>query len=100
MADGRLSYSLTVTRLLLSAASLLAELLWLGDHRSEHLANPRAFSEQDVAFCFGDVIAGHCSVQPMLCFSLFAIRICQLAYEMGGITSLLPGFREISAYGP
>ena len=52
------------------------ELFGLGHHCSEHLADSRAFLQQNSYLPVGDVIARGSCIQPMLHFRLFAVRIC------------------------
>lgn len=79
-----------------SASDLCAKALGFTHHFAQHLADCRALSQQCLVLLRRNVIAFERCIQPVLRFSLFGIG--EFADEVSRITSLMPGFGDISAY--
>jgi len=56
-----------------------------------------AFGQHFVVLSLLDVAAGHCRAYPMLCLSLLAVGIGQLADESGWIAAFLPSSEMLAS---
>ncbi len=74
---------------------MLAKLFWFGHHGTKHPTNSRAFRQQGHLFFLGEIAASCGCAQPMLCFSLFSVGICQFANEVSDIAAFLPCFGKV-----
>ena len=69
----------------------------IGHHLSQHTPYLLALVHQICMLFFRNIFTRQSGIKPVLGLSLFPIRIREFTQEMGGITSLLPGFCQIGA---
>ena len=77
-----------------------APLLWFSHHLAKFTADLLASGEHRVLLRSQDVAAGKRRGNPVLGFSLFPIRIRELAHKVRLIPALLPRLGNIRANGP